>query len=124
MKVKELMKKPIVIEKDLMLSDAAKIMVKYSINSIPVVKDENLLGIITAHDLVKNFGEQKKISEVMSTSISSMNENDKIQDAIEIIQKKDVDIIPVLNAGGKLVGIIDTKDIVKKACDNEDFFLD
>ena len=123
MKIKDLMKKPIVIEHDMMLSDVAKLMTKYSISSLLIVNDGEVLGIITYHDLVRNFGESKKVSEVMTRKVVSVKEGDKLQSAIEILREKEIGVFPVLNSKGKLVGILDSKDILK-SWDNEDYIID
>ncbi len=123
MKIKDLMKRPVVIEHDMMLCDAAKLMTKYSISSLLIVNDGEVFGIITYHDLVRNFGESKKVSEIMTRQVISVKENDKLQSAIEILREKEIGVFPVLNSRGKLVGILDSKDILK-SWDNEDYIID
>ena len=123
MKIKDLMRKPIVIEHDMMLSDAAKLMTKYSISSLLIVNNGEVIGIITYHDLVRNFGEPKKVSEIMTRQLISVKENDKLQSAIEILREKGLVVFPVLNSKGKLVGILDARDILK-SWDNEDYIID
>ena len=117
------MKKPVVVEKDLSLFDAARLMNKYSINSLPVINDGKIVGLVTHHDLVKHFGEQKKVSEIMNRQVVSLKEDDKVQSAIELVREKGIGIFPVLNSSGKIVGILDSKDILK-AWDNEDYLID
>lgn len=123
MKIKDLMRKPVVIEKDVNLSDAAKIMTKYSINSILVVKNGNLVGIATHHDMIRHFGESKKISEIMTKKVLTLKEDDKLERAIEMIREKEIGIFPVLNSSKKIVGILDSKDILK-VWDNEDYLIE
>lgn len=123
MKVKELMKKPIVIEKDLLLIDAAKLMTKYSINSLIVEKDGKITGIITHHDLVKYFGEPKKVFEVMTKNVSTLKETDNVQKAIEMSREKKVGIFPVIDSKGKLVGVLDSKDLLK-CWESDEFLID
>lgn len=88
MKIKDLMKKPVVTEKDVTLSDAAKVMNKYSINSLIVVRDEKIVGIVTHHDLIKYFGQPKKVFEIMTKSVITVKDDDKIQKAIELVREK------------------------------------
>ncbi|MBS3081939.1 CBS domain-containing protein [Candidatus Pacearchaeota archaeon] len=123
MKIKELMKKPFVIEKDLSLFDAAKLMVKYSTNNLLMVSGEKIRGILTYHDLVNHFGESVNVSRVMTKQVVSVKEEDKVQEAIDICHEKGISIFPVLSSKGKLVGILDTKDILK-TIDNEDFLIE
>ncbi|MEK6909219.1 MAG: CBS domain-containing protein [Nanoarchaeota archaeon] len=123
MKIKDLMKKPVVTERDVTLSEAAKIMTKYSINSLIVEKDSKIVGIITHHDLIKYFGQSKKVSEVMTKNVITIKDSDKIQKAIELVREKEVGIFPVVDLRGKLVGILDSKDLLK-VWDSDDFLID
>ncbi|MEK6925550.1 MAG: CBS domain-containing protein, partial [Nanoarchaeota archaeon] len=104
MKIKDLMKKPVVTEKDVTLSEVAKVMDKYSINSLIVVKDERIVGIVTHHDLIKYFGQTKKVFEIMTKNVLTVRDDDKIQKAIEIVREKGIGIFPVVDNKGKLVG--------------------
>lgn len=123
MRIKDLMKKPIVIEKDMQLSNAAKLMNKNSINSLIVEKEGNILGIITNHDLVKYFGESKNVSEIMTKNVITLRDKDPIKKAIELARDKNIGIFPVVDSKNKIVGIIDSKDLIK-LWDNEDFLID
>lgn len=123
MKIKELMKKPVVIEKDVSLSDAAKLMTKYSISSLIVEKDGEVIGIITHHDLIKYFGESRKVFDVMTKNVLTLKDSDKIQKAVEIVRDKGIGIFPVTDFRGKLVGILDSKDLLK-VWDSDDFLID
>jgi CBS domain-containing protein len=69
-KVEQVMSKPlIVVEPDMDLEEAAKLMFKLKIKKLPVVKDGRLLGLVTLTDLAR-FQPQmirilKKLSEQM-----------------------------------------------------------
>lgn len=117
------MKKPVVTEKEVTLSEAARIMTKYSINSLIVEKDGKIVGIITHHDLIKYFGMNKKVSEVMTKNVLTIKEEDKLERAIEIVREKEIGIFPVVNDKGKLVGILDSKDLLK-VWDDDDFLIE
>ncbi len=123
MKIKDLMKKPIVIERDMKLADAARLMNKNSINSLIVEKEGNILGIVTNHDLVKYFGESKNVYEIMTKKVIILKDNDLIKKAIEIARDKNIGIFPVVDSKNKIVGIIDSKDLIK-LWDNDDFLID
>ncbi len=123
MKIKDLMKKPVVTEKDVTLSEAANVMNKFKINSLIVEKDGKIVGIITHHDLIRYFGQNKKVSEVMTKNVLTIKEEDKIQRAIELVREKEVGIFPVVNNMGKLVGILDSKDLLK-VWDDDDFLIE
>ncbi|MEK6846857.1 MAG: CBS domain-containing protein, partial [Nanoarchaeota archaeon] len=104
--VEDLMKKPIAIEKDVMLVDAAKLMTKHKINSLIFLVNDKIAGIITHEDLVAHFGEQKKVSEIMTRQVLMVKKNDKIQKAMDLIREKNISIVPVVDNKGDLVGVV------------------
>ena len=82
--IEDLMKKPIVIERDLTLTEAAKLIIKHNISSLVVVSGRAVIGIITYEDLVRHFGEQKKVFEIMTKQVITVKKSDKVQKAKEI----------------------------------------
>jgi len=52
-KVKEIMKSPIIsIEPEASITEASRLMAKNNIRRLPVIKDSNLVGIVTTRDLI------------------------------------------------------------------------
>ena len=124
MLIKEIMKKPIAIDKDITLEQASKIMTKQDINSLLIVKKEMVIGVITYEDLVKNFGKKLMVSNVMSKDIVFIRADDKVHKAIEIIKKRKISILPVLDGKNNLVGVVHVKELLTKSTEDEDFLLD
>ncbi len=123
MLVKEVMKKPIVVEHELTLEQASKIMSKNKISSLLVVEKEKVKGIITQKDLVDNFGNKMMVSQIMSKNVVSVREDDKTSKAINLIKKNKVSILPVLDYEDKLVGVVHVKDLLNEN-GGDDFLLD
>ncbi len=121
--VKEIMKKPIVIDKDVTLEEAAKMMAKHKISSLLIINDGKTVGIVTHEDLVDNFGRKAMVSEVMSRDLVYIKDNDKIAKAAELIKEKKISILPVLDKSGNLVGVVHVKDLLKELGE-EEFLLD
>ncbi len=119
-----MMKKPIVIERDVTLADAAKLMVKHSISSLLVLFDNKIAGIITYEDLVRHFGEQKKVSEVMTRQVITVKSFEKVQVIIDLISEKHISTVPVVDRAGKLVGVVHMKDIITEVCTNDEFLME
>lgn len=56
--INEIMSKSLItIDPDSVIDDAIYLMLKHKIKKLPVVRDQELLGIITATDIVKNSSE-------------------------------------------------------------------
>lgn len=122
MLIKEIMKKPYVIDKDISLKKAAELMKKHDINSLIVVKKEKIIGIITHEDLVENFSGNKKVSSVMSKNVIAINENEKTENALEMMRKNKISFLPVLDDKMHLVGILHVKDLMNET-DVNDFLM-
>ena len=99
-------------------------MLKEGIQQLPVVDDGMLVGLITVHDLWKNYENKSsiadmKVSDVMNTNILRISPKDKIGTAAELFADKRFKTIPVVNIENKLKGVITAFDIIKVAFKNE-----
>ena len=122
--VKDIMKEPYVIEKDISLVEAARIMSSKSIGSLIFVSKNRAKGIVAEGDLLKNFGKNKKISEIMSRNIISVSQEENIEVALKLMKDNKIKRLPVMDKGKNLIGIITMTDIAAN-CDKleEDFLI-
>lgn len=123
MMVKDLMKRPYVVDKDVALAEAAKIMSSKNIGSLIFVSGNKIKGIVTERDLIKNFSKHEKISQIMSSKVIVTNPDETIDRAADIMRKKGIKRLPVVQ-DAKLVGIITLTDIMAnfEAFEGEFFF--
>ena len=122
MLVKEIMKKPFVVDKDISLKEAAKLMKEKKIGSLLFVEGSKVKGVVTEGDLTRNFGKKERVSQVMSSGVIAVNFDDVVDKAIEIMKKKKIKTLPVLDSGN-LVGVITSVDIVENFDDLEEDFI-
>ena len=123
MLVKEIMKRPFVVEKDVSLAEAAEIMSNKGIGSLLFVSGDKIKGIITEGDLIKNFGKHEKISQVMTSKVKAIMPEDGLDRALEVMRENKIKRLPVVN-GGKLVGFITLTDVMANfEALEEDFFF-
>lgn len=59
------------------------------------------------------------VGELMSSPLITINPNNSIKDAIEIMQQKDIRRLPVVDNKGKMVGIITDKDVFRAMLKNQ-----
>ena len=125
MRVKDAMNKVIVIEHDVSVKDAAKIMSNKNIGSLVVLNKNKIVGILTEKDIMKNISFLwKKISVVMSKNVVTIDCNESLDNAALIMAERKIRRLPVTD-GDKLVGIITSTDIIANSdVLNEDFFFD
>ncbi|MCR5574697.1 MAG: IMP dehydrogenase [Bacteroidaceae bacterium] len=106
---------PVVIKRGSSVSAALDLMQEYKIGGIPVVDDErHLVGIVTNRDLRFERDLNKRIDEVMtSENIVTTHQGTTLEDASQILQKFKIEKLPVVDAEGRLQGLITYKDITK-----------
>lgn len=110
-----MIKDPITLAANALVGDALKIMVEHGIGGIPVVDREHfLVGIVTNRDLRFERNPQRPISEVMTSEnlITTPNGTD-LAKAAELLSNYKIEKLPVVDASGKLVGLITYRDIIK-----------
>jgi len=122
MKVKEVMKKAVAIEKDVSLREAAKLMSKNNVGSLIVVHDRTVKGIITEKDITKNADNLgKKASSVMVKNTITIDSEDEISNAAELMFKNKIKHLPVLK-DDELCGIITASELLENPEDIDDDF--
>ena len=106
---------PVVIKRGSSVHDALDLMSEYKIGGIPVVDDDRrLVGIVTNRDLRFERDVNKRIDEVMtSENIVTTHQGTTLDDAAQILQEYKIEKLPVVDAQGRLVGLITYKDITK-----------
>ena len=106
---------PVVIKRGSSVHDALDLMSEYKIGGIPVVDDDRkLVGIVTNRDLRFERDVNKRIDEVMtSENIVTTHQGTTLEDAAQILQEHKIEKLPVVDAQGRLVGLITYKDITK-----------
>ena len=106
---------PVTISVNAIVKDALALMAEYHIGGIPVVDDENkLVGIVTNRDLRFETCMERPIAEVMtSENLVVTTQQTDMELATKILQENKIEKLPVVDANGKLVGLITYKDITK-----------
>lgn len=106
---------PVTIRRGSTVTDALRMMSEYHIGGIPVVDDNGkLVGIVTNRDLRFERNPQRLIDEVMtSENLVTTSQATSLEEAADILQSHKIEKLPVVDANGKLVGLVTYKDITK-----------
>ena len=120
MDVKEIMKRPIKVDKDRKLSDAIKLMEKKGVLRLPVVNDGKLLGVLTVSKLIEKIGDPRSLDlDVSSFHISSsitknpytISAEDNVKKALDFFRSDYISILPVVE-GEEMVGVITRRHMI------------
>ncbi|GAB2626913.1 IMP dehydrogenase [Streptomyces capparidis] len=106
---------PITIGPDATLADADRLCGQYRISGVPVTDDSGrLLGIVTNRDMAFETDRRRRVREVM-TPMPLVTGTVGISggDAMDLLRKHKIEKLPLVDAEGRLRGLITVKDFVK-----------
>lgn len=108
---------PMVMENDIMTKVIIEISEKL-LGAAAVMRDNELIGIITDGDLRRMLMKHPNIEEVKAKDIMTENpktidKNDLVVNALELMQSKSITQLPVME-NGNYVGMIHIHDIIKE----------
>ena len=109
--------KPMVKENDIMTKVILEITEKI-LGATAVMRDDKLVGIITDGDLRRMLMRHPNIEEVKAEDIMTRNpktieKNDLVVNALELMRNKSITQLPVMD-NGNYVGMIHIHDIIKE----------
>ena len=116
---------PVTITAEQTVGDALNLMHENKIGGIPVVDENNkLIGIVTNRDLRFQTDMNIKIAEVMTKDNLVTTTSPKLSEASQILLQHKIEKLPVVDAEGKLIGLITYRDMTKiqdypNACKDE-----
>jgi CBS domain-containing protein len=116
MLVRDVMKKPISVHAEETLEVATLRMKEEDVGALPVVEDDQVVGMITDRDvLLRGFPEARNIHtktrESMSVHPILCHEDDTLERALELMSDNHVQRLPVLDQKENLVGILSVNDL-------------
>lgn len=108
--------KPITLGPDASLRDAHQLMARFSISGVPVVKpDGTLVGIVTNRDLQFESDLDRPVASLMTReNLVTAPVGTTLDQAEDILHRHRIEKLPVVDAGGRLHGLITVKDIFKR----------
>jgi IMP dehydrogenase len=107
---------PVTLRADAPVSAALGLMARYHISGVPIVDEGDVLvGILTNRDLRFEGDTGKPISELMtSRDLVTAPVGTTLEEARSILHRHKVEKLPVVDAEGRLRGLITVKDIQKR----------
>lgn len=120
MQVKDIMSTKIVsISPNESATVAARLLSRYNIGALPVCsKEGHLRGMVTDRDIVlrcvasEDDPNSTKVSEIMTRRVISVDANESIQKATELMAKEQIRRLPV-EQDGKVIGMVSLGDFAK-----------
>jgi acetoin utilization protein AcuB len=128
-KVEDLMAKEVItVNLEDTIKKADDLMHQENIKQIPVIDEGKLIGVITERNIMEytlkklydaddDFGDDGynniiDFEKIMSKNVNLIYPEDSIKKAVEIMVKKKVDFLPVVDWENNLVGMITSHDVL------------
>jgi IMP dehydrogenase len=107
---------PVTCSPDHTLDDVDRMCGRYRISGLPVVDEHGvLLGIVTNRDMRFETDMTRLVREVMTPMpLVTAPVGVSNDDALALLQKNKIEKLPLVDANGRLQGLITVKDFVKK----------
>jgi signal-transduction protein with cAMP-binding, CBS, and nucleotidyltransferase domain len=101
------------------VSDASRLMRKTGVGSIIVMQKGKARGILTERDIIYKViapghdPKKTKLARIMSRPLKVIKASDRVESAASALRTNKIKRLPVVNAAGKLVGIITEGDLLR-----------
>lgn len=99
------------------LKDVAKKMRDLDIGAIPIGENDRLIGMVTDRDItcraVANGGDHSKLTarDVMTKNVIYCRDTEDLEDAVRIMEQKQIRRLPVINEKKRMVGMLSLGDV-------------
>jgi len=105
---------PVTVDPDQQIGDVFDLMSRYRISGVPVVRGDQLVGIITNRDLRFETDRTIKVADLMTKdNLVTAPLGISLEDSKRLLQKNRIEKLLVVDEAGRLKGLITIKDILK-----------
>jgi len=106
---------PVTVTPDMKVRDVMTLREKYHISGMPVVKDGELIGLVTSRDVRFVSSQDKPVTQVMTPKdkLVTVKEGASKQDVLALLHEHRIERVLVVNDSFQLRGMITVKDIQK-----------
>src|SRR5437764_10784201 len=107
---------PVTLPPDALVRNALELMAHYKVSGVPITDGEGVLvGILTNRDLRFEVDVEQPVSALMTArNLVTAPVGTTLAEAEEILHRNKIEKLPVVDADGRLRGLITVKDIQKK----------
>ncbi len=109
---------PVTITPDAPLAAAARLLIEHNVRRLPVVKDDELVGLISVADLIHAIAQLRIKDEIREKYMSqtfALWEETPLPLVGRIMEISGFEAIPILDGESKLQGIISERDLIRNS---------
>lgn len=112
---------PCAIDANKSVAYAAKMMKDEDVGLAPIVEGDRLVGTLTDRDIATRVVAEGKdaqttiVRDVASMDVVTVEPDQDLDDALQLMAQHQVRRLPVVENGGKLVGVVAQADVAQEA---------
>ena len=104
---------------------AVRMMAEHHVGALPVLRDGRLAGIVSERDyarkvvLLGRASADTPVSQIMSSPVVTVGLDDRVHRCMQLMTEKRFRHLPVVDAGGAMVGVISIGDLVRAVIEEQ-----
>jgi CBS domain-containing protein len=111
------------IAKNDSLIHAARIMREHDIGMLPVIEENQVVGILTDRDIVTRglaeaIDPETPVSRIMTTGVELRHTDDDVEEAAKLMEQKQIRRLIVVDRDERCVGVVSLGDLATRAGDS------
>lgn len=114
---------------DATVFEAIELMSTRNVGALPVVRDGNLVGIVSERDYTRKVilkgrsSRETPVSSIMTSEVITVSPSINVVKCLQMMTDKSVRHLPVL-VDGELIGIVSIGDLVRQIISAQGFLID
>ncbi len=114
---------PAAIEPSVTVLEAVEIMAEHAVGAVAVVDDGKLCGIFTERDVMlrvvlrHRHPKDTHVGDVMTSPVETITDETPEEDALVHMVERHVRHLPIVNANGKLTGMLSIRNLLEHRVD-------
>jgi len=105
---------PITLSDQSTIGDVKRVVDETNTGGILIVdKNQKLIGIVSTRDLLFEDDLDKPVTDIMTRDVHSGTPGTSLKDAEQLLHEYRIEKLPLVDADGKIAGLITLKDIMK-----------
>lgn len=121
----------VTISPDVTVAEAARALATKRIGAVVAAEDNGAIaGILSERDIVRGVALQGEgclrsaVRDLMTAAVLTCRDDDSVESLMQTMTERRIRHLPVVDADGKLTGIVTIGDVVKSRLDEADMEVD
>jgi CBS domain-containing protein len=104
---------------------AIRMMAERGVGALPVLRDGRLAGIVSERDyarkvvLLGRSSADTPVAQIMSSPVITVGTGESVRNCMQLMTDKRIRHLPVVDAGGAMVGVISIGDLVRAVIEEQ-----